>query len=319
MPLPSLPGWLPLILLSALFLGIYDFSKKHAVNGNRVMPCLFLGTLCGTLFLLALHLLRGDFQEMLLCSRELWLLTLGKSAIVAGSWIAGYFALHDLPISLAAPIRASSPLWVTLGGILLFGERPTPFQALGMAIVFLGYFLFSASGRREGFSLRSRGVWMIVAATLIGSASALYDKWLFGPKALSPDQVQFHFSLDLVAILGVAWLLQRHLPFLREQQPFQWRWSIPAIGILLILADFCFFHALHAPHTQVGILAILRRSSVAVSFACGAWYFRERDIPRKLLALLLVVGGVIILSRKANPPHPGASPPHASQERLPQP
>ncbi len=295
---PASLGWLPLILLSALFLGIYDFSKKHAVSGNRVMPCLFLGTLCGTLFLMVVRLCQGNFLEMLCCSRELWCLTFLKSAIVAGSWIAGYFALHDLPISLAAPIRASSPLWVTLGGILLFGDCPTPLQGLGMVVVFGGYFLFTASGRREGFSWKSRGVWMIVAATLIGAASALYDKWLFGPRNLSPDQVQFHFSLDLVAILGTVWLFQRYLPFLKEHQPFQWRWSIPAIGILLIAADFFFFHALHAPGTQVGLLAILRRSSVAVSFACGAWYFHERDIPRKLLALALVVLGVLILSQK---------------------
>ncbi len=293
--MPELP-WLTLILLSALFLGVYDFSKKHAVAKNRVMPVLVLATACGTLFLVGVHIATGTFWETFRCDWRLWWLTMLKSAIVGGSWVAGYFALHDLPISLASPIRASAPLWVTLGGAALYREIPTPLQLLGMAIIFLGYLIFSISGKAEGFSLKSRGVWMIVAATLIGAASALYDKLLFSPLGLPPDTVQLHFSLDLVLLLGAVWALEKKIPFLKEDQPFQWRWSIPAIGVLLIMADYCFFHALHAPDTQVGVLSLLRRCSVVVSFACGAWYFKEKDIPRKLLGLVLIIAGVFCLA-----------------------
>ncbi len=288
-------GWFPLILLSATSLGVYDFSKKHAVAGNRVMPVLFLATLCGTAFLLVTTAITGHFLEYLCCTPREWCLIMVKSIIVAGSWIAGYFALHDLPISIAAPVRASAPVWTTIGGFLLFHECPKALQFLGMLAVFAGYFLFSTIGKHEGFSFRSRGIRMIIAATLIGSASALYDRFIMYTLNLDPDVVQFHFSIDLVLLLGLTWLLQKHLPLLHEDAPFKWRWSIPAIGILLIAADFFFFHALHTPGTQVGILSVLRRSSVIVSFAFGAWYFHEKDIPKKILALALVLAGIIIL------------------------
>ena len=86
-------GWFPLILLSALSLGVYDFSKKHAVNSNRVMPVLFMATLCGTLFLMATHLASGDFLASARCTPAEWGLVMVKSLIVAASWIAGYYAL----------------------------------------------------------------------------------------------------------------------------------------------------------------------------------------------------------------------------------
>lgn len=288
-------GWFPLILLSAASLGVYDFSKKHAVTGNRVMPVLFWATLCGTAFMLTVSAATGHFSEYLLRPTSELLYILGKSVIVTASWIAGYYALHDLPISLAAPIRASAPLWTTLGGIVLFHEKPTSLQALGMLLVFAGYYLFSISGKHEGFSFRSRGIRMIIAATLFGASSALYDRYILYTVNLDPNVVQFHFSIDLVLLLGLTWLLQRHIPFLQEDAPFRWRWSIPAIGILLIVADFFFFHALHTPGTQVGLLSVLRRTSVVVSFACGAWFFHEKSIRGKLLALALLLAGVVII------------------------
>ncbi|MCQ2396430.1 MAG: DMT family transporter [Lentisphaeria bacterium] len=288
-------GWFPLILLSACALGFYDFSKKHAVAGNRVMPVLFLATLCGTLFMMATTACTGHFSEYLFCSWQEWGWIMGKSIIVTASWIAGYFALHDLPISLAAPIRASAPVWTTIGGFVFFHECPRPLQFLGMLVVFAGYYIFSTIGKREGFSFKSRGIRMIIAATLIGAASALYDRYILHVVNLEPNVVQFHFSIDLVALLGLAWIFQKRIPFMHEDAPFRWKWTIPAIGILLIAADFFFFHALHTEGTQVGILSVLRRTSVIVSFACGAWYFGEKDIPKKVCALTLVVIGIIIL------------------------
>ena len=41
--------WLVLAFLSAAFLGIYDSLKKKALNGNAVLPVLFLNTLFSSL------------------------------------------------------------------------------------------------------------------------------------------------------------------------------------------------------------------------------------------------------------------------------
>ncbi|MBO4619224.1 MAG: DMT family transporter [Victivallales bacterium] len=288
-------NWFLLILSSALSLGFYDFCKKHAVNANHVMTTLFWATVAGSVIIVGATVLTGNFTRLFFCPWREWWLILLKSAIVATSWVAGYFALHDLPISIAAPIRASSPVWVALGGICLFGERPSLPQFLGMAVVFIGYYLFNNIGHLEGFSWRSRGVKMVIAATLVGSASALYDRFLMHTLHLDANRVQLHFAIDLVLILGGVLLVQKTLPILREETKFQWRWSIPAIGLFLAIADWTFFHAVASADAQISILGILRRLSVVVSFALGAWLLHEKHVRAKFWALACILVGVCIL------------------------
>ncbi|OQA77030.1 MAG: EamA-like transporter family protein [Lentisphaerae bacterium ADurb.Bin242] len=287
------PAWLLPVIGSALALGLYDLCKKHAVRDNSVMPVLFYATLCGSLFYVVITLLAGTASAV--CSLQVWWLILLKSLLVAASWTCVYYAMRELPISIASPIRASAPLWTFLGSLALFSEFPTLLQGIGMLAIFTGYFLFSVFGKLEGISfLRSRGIRLIVLGTLLGAASALYDKYLMNVLKISPKTVQFWFSIDLVFILGAAFLV-RSL-FFGQKRRFEWRWSIVFTGILLILADYLYFYAVSLPDIHISILSLVRRCSCIVTFGVGVYYFRDAHIKRKAVALVLILSGVFLLA-----------------------
>ena len=287
------PAWLLPVIGSALALGFYDLCKKHAVRDNSVMPVLFYATLCGSLFYVVITLLAGTASAV--CSLQVWWLILLKSLLVAASWTCVYYAMRELPISIASPIRASAPLWTFLGSLVLFSEFPTLLQGIGMLAIFTGYFLFSVFGKLEGISfLRSRGIRLIVLGTLLGAASALYDKYLMNVLKISPKTVQFWFSIDLVFILGAAFLV-RSL-FFGQKRRFEWRWSIVFTGILLILADYLYFYAVSLPDIHISILSLVRRCSCIVTFGVGVYYFRDAHIKRKAVALVLILSGVFLLA-----------------------
>ena len=168
-------NWLFPILFSALTLGIYDLCKKSAVKNNAVMPVLFLATASGTLFFVLLTLLTGNIIQAVRCDMTTYILTLLKATIVSGSWVCVFYAMRELPITLASPLRATSPLWTAVGGILIYNEIPAPVQAVGMFIILIGYILFNFIGKSEGFNWKSKGIILIVAGTLLGAFSALYD------------------------------------------------------------------------------------------------------------------------------------------------
>ena len=150
----SLPVWLLPVLGSAFALGFYDLCKKHAVDKNSVMHVLFFATLCGSAFyLLATVLWTGSLADAQCSGRDFALIVL-KSLLVSSSWTCVYYAMRDLPISIAAPIRASSPLWTFIGGLLLFHEIPTLVHGIAMILIFTGYYLFSVFGKLEGISFR---------------------------------------------------------------------------------------------------------------------------------------------------------------------
>ncbi len=291
----SLPAWLPPILLSSVLLGFYDVGKKSAVKDNSVMPALFFATLTGTVFFLIITLCGGKFAAASVCTGREFILILLKSMLVGSSWICVYYAMRDLPISIAAPIRATSPLWTLLGGILLFSEKPTPWQWVAMIVIFVGYYLFSVLGKSEKIDfLHHRGIYLIMIGTLLGAGSALYDKYLLNVVRISPLTVQFYFSIDLVAVLGLSFAV-RSLCF-GHKHVFHWRWSIFITGILLILADYTYFYAVSLPDIQISIISLVRRCNVIVSFALGCYLFRDRNIWKKAWALVLILAGVAMLA-----------------------
>ncbi len=282
------------VLASALALGFYDICKKHALRDNSVMPVLFMSTVAGAVGFAAYLALAGKFADAAAATPQELGLTIVKVLLVGGSWVTSYYAIRELPITLASPIRSTAPLWTFLGGVLIFGERLTPLQILAAAVIFAGYAVFSACGKLEGFPLRSRGMVLIVTGTLLGAASALYDKYLMNTLHLPPHRVQFCFMTALAALLGVSWLIRRFC--FGNRHPFVWRWTIPAIGLLLVLADALYFHAVSMPGTQISLVSMLRRMSCVVSFGFGALIFGERNLERKLAALALFLLGVVLLS-----------------------
>lgn len=294
--LNGIPGYFPAILASAAGLGLYDLCKKHAVRDNSVMPTLFYATLTGTAFFFIASASTGHFLEAAQCDAQEFGLIFLKSLIVAGSWTCGYYALRELPISIAAPIRASAPLWVFLGAVMLYREIPTLLQAAGMISIFTGYLVFSLLGKLEGISFRRhRGIHLVAVATLLGAGASLYDKFLLNVQKIPHLTVQFWFSADLVGILGLAWFVRTRC-FSNKQYAFAWRWTIPATGILLILADYAYFYAVSLPDAPISILSLLRRTSCVITFVFGAWIFQDRNVRKKAIALLLILTGIVLLA-----------------------
>jgi bacterial/archaeal transporter family protein len=293
--------WVILGIISSVLLGIYDLFKKSALQNNQVMPVLFLASLTSALIFLPLILISSgagpDDAGALwyvppVSAREHFLIFL-KSVLVATSWVLSYFALRNLPITIVTPIRASSPLWTLVGALIIFGERLTPLQWLGITVTIISYYLFSLAGRREGISFqKNKWVLFIFLATIAGAGSGLYDKYLISN--FDRMSVQAWFSIYLIPVLliptVIIWYRNRE-----KNIPFFFRPAIPLIGIFLTLSDYSYFYALSFDDSLISILAVLRRSSVVISFTAGAFLFREINLTRKSLVLAGILIGVFFI------------------------
>jgi drug/metabolite transporter (DMT)-like permease len=296
-------SWLLLAALSALFLGLYDVSKKSAVDHNAVLPVLFTSSLAGVLLLLPVALL-GMFEPTLAARLGIELLPMGgvghgliaiKAGIVTLSWVLTFFGIKHLPISLASPIRASAPLFTVIGAILLLGESPSGLQLLGIVTILVAYLSFSMIGRKEGIVFeRNRWVWMLFAGTLVGAVSGLYDKHLLQSAGLAPMSVQFYFTLYNAIIQG-ALVMFFWWPTRAQTTPFQFRGSIVLVALLLLLADSVYFRALSMPGALISVVSAVRRSNVVISFSVGGLLFRERQRGPKAVALVFVLVGLLLL------------------------
>ena len=293
-------NWVIAILLSAFFLGLYDLCTKHAVRANAVTPVLFFSTLTGATVWLALLLVQavhpGLLPHSLVTDPLTWkqhLQLLLKSGIVAASWIGTYYALKHLPLSLGAPIRATSPLLTLFGAILILGERPTFLETIGILTTLGSFVGLSVAGAREGIHFhRNKWVWFLLMGTLFGAVSSLYDKYLFTTLNFSVPTVQCWFQIYLVAFFApftLGWKLR-----LWQRNEFHWRWTIPLIALALLVADYLYFSALRHPDALVAIVMSLRRASTLVAFAGGLLLFKEVNGWKKLPAVIGILVGVVL-------------------------
>jgi transporter family protein len=95
--------------------------------------------------------------------------------------------------------------------------------------------------------------------------------------------------LQTVLVAAVWW------PGRRRTTPLSWRWSIPTLGMLLVVADALYFSALAQDEALVSVVSVVRRSNVLVSFTLGSLLFREQLLRQKALALLGVLLGLSLL------------------------
>lgn len=295
--------WLSLAFLSATLLGFYDVFKKVSLDKNAVIPVLFLNTVfCSLIFLpviLASRFWPETMRETIFfvpqADLQTHLLIILKSFIVLSSWICAYFALKNLPITIASPIKASQPILTLVGAIWIFGERLNPYQWAGVALSLLGFWMLSISGKKEGIRFgRNKWIWCIVLATITGAVSGLYDKFLMQRLMLDRMTVQAWYTFYQVVMMGAMMLLIWY-PKRKSTAPFTWRWSIPLISIFLVCADFAYFFALSDQDALISVVSLIRRSGVIVSFTAGWLFFREKNIKAKAFDLLLVLIAMIFL------------------------
>lgn len=295
--------WVLLALASAVFLGLYDVFKKQSLNGNAVFPVLFLSVCCGAALWLpwvvvsAVWGIEAAPLGMLEVDPLGWvdhLRMMGKACIVGSSWVFSYFALKNLPVSVASGIRATGPVWTLAGAIVLFAERPNGQQWLGIAVTLVSFVALSLAGRREGLVFhRNRWVLYMILGTLAGAGSGLYDKHLLGTLGYRASTVQAWFTLYMVVVIApFAWgWLRRWWP----RGEFEWRWTIPAIGVALLVADYAYFTALRDEAALVSIVSCLRRGSVLITFVAGYFVFRERNYWAKTPAVLGLLAGIALI------------------------
>ena len=293
--------WALLGIIAAVLLGIYDIFKKTSLNNNAVIPVLFISILSSSViylpFIIGSRLNPVFFQHInfyvpnLSLSEHIRIIL--KSLLVLSSWILAFFAIKNLPLTIVTPIRATAPLWTLLGALLIFSEKLNGLQWLGLLITLTFFYLFSTTGKLEGIHFRkNKWVFLIIGATLLGSASGLYDKYII--RAIDRFAVQtwtgIYQLLIMSFIVGLIWYPNR-----KNTTPFQWRLSIPFIGIFLIFTDFFYFYALSYPESLISVLSGIRRSGVIIPFLYAALFFKEQNVKKKGVYLAGIITGVLFM------------------------
>jgi drug/metabolite transporter (DMT)-like permease len=135
------------------------------------------------------------------------------------SMLAGFWALVHLPLAQAVAISYATPLFITIGAVLVLGEVVRIRRWTAVMVGFIGVLIVVQPGTAD-FSL---GTLVAVLAAVLSAAVAISIKFLSRTEA--PDTIVLYTTL--------IWVPLSLLPAL----PF-WIWPSPIVWLWVALAGF---------------------------------------------------------------------------------
>jgi len=188
--------------------------------------------------------------------------------------------------------RGSAPLVSFIAAILFLHEQLKLGSAIGLLLIIAGVFVITGlSFKKENNSKIMTG---ITYGVLTGLFIALYtfnDTVAVKKYAVSPLILTLATSF-FSAVLLLPFVLHQKDQLKREIKVH--KWAIVTIALLSPAAYILVLEALK--YAPLSVVAPARETSILFGVFMGSRVFNEKDGKRRLIASVLILGGIIVLS-----------------------
>jgi drug/metabolite transporter (DMT)-like permease len=287
------PSDLVLVLVSALLHAVWSVSIKQSGD-----PLCFnlLQTWIGS----ALLAVAAPWIPWRAIPMEVWALLLlaGPTHALYLYWMSRAYEHGDL--SLVYPIARSTPAFLPLVAVPLFGEVLDPIGAIGIAVVVAGMWLVHLGPGFERQSLTGSATRYALLTLLATVAYSLIDKASMARLAGTawsgpvPRAIAYSLLLQVAHAIAFAPLFFRARSVAELRAAARSQLATATAAALLSFVGYALI--LRAYETSLASYVVaVRQASVLFAVALGALWLRERPgRPRVLGALATVVGVALI-------------------------
>lgn len=277
-----------LVFVAAIVHAAWNFLAKRAGGGATFV---FLINAFATLIYTPPTIAVIIFQHLQISAMTL-VFIVGSAAIHLIYFLVlqrGY-CVGDLSVVYPLP-RGTGPMLSTTAAIVFLGERPTPLALVGILLIVVGVFVLTG----DPLKLWSSGSRQAVAYGLLtGAFIALYtlwDKYAVSQVLISP--VLLNYGCNLCETVLLIPFACRH----RHQVRLEWQIHRQEVLGTAVLSPLAYILVLIAMvFTPVSYVAPIRELSILVGAVMGTRLLAEEDAPRRLVAALVIVLGILTLA-----------------------
>jgi drug/metabolite transporter (DMT)-like permease len=225
---------------------------------------------------------------------EFWLALAGSIVLNTVANIVYVRAIQISPLALTIPYLGFSPVFLLVGGALLFGERPTWISALGVLVVVVGAVLLNPGTGGHGFHpinaiRRERGSALMLLVALLWSLATLLDRvgLRHSGVTLYATLVNAGVGLPLVAF---ATLRRPH-----DMAATRNAWVL-VTATIAVLSLAMATQMLSWKYLFVAYQDVMKRAGGIVFSPFIGWlFFSEKGLRKRLPAVLLMSAGVTVV------------------------
>ncbi len=204
-------------------------------------------------------------------------------------------AVRLAPLSLAVPVLSLTPVFSTLGGFLLLGEKTSARQALGIVIIVASTFFLGRASSRAHPSVEERsrvvkGLALMAVVAFLFAVTPVFDKICL--ESLPSSQHAFIQSIASAAVLASV-LKVRRQPLDLKGALSNGVWLATAVGFAALALFTQLWSIREVP---VGHFDALKRSfGLIAALGLGLMVFKEPLTKAKIIAVVAIGIGIFIL------------------------
>lgn len=273
-------GVLAVVLTAALMHATWNAVVKGAGDRLLTMGLVCLGHLIPALVALPFVAVPGAAA---------WPYLIASTVIHWGYYYLLTVAYRLGDLSLVYPIaRGAAPVLIALGAQVFAGERlPTPAWG-GIALISGGIFLLTLQARAGAVGLGAVAAALMVAATV--TAYSLIDGIGVRIPAAALDYIVWLFVLEGFFAVAVFWVRRDGLGRVPGRV-----WAMGILGGMISAGAYAL--ALWAKTVApIGMVSALRETSVIFAALIGVIWFGERPLGLRIVAAVVVAGGVLLVT-----------------------
>ncbi|MBR9690494.1 EamA family transporter [Candidatus Woesearchaeota archaeon] len=288
-------NWLIFTIMSAILMGFAGIMQKFLLKKEHSLSLIFLMYFFGFLFLIPLNIINPpNLFEMPM------FLILMRSLVVTTGLLFFTKALHHSDISIMAPIRNLSPIFLILISFVFLGERLSLKEYIGVGILIFGaYYLTIEHG--QGFKEQVKRIFsskyflFAFFAIFIISFAPPIEKIIFTKYSLEIYNylfVSYFFSLVFLFIMYVS-----HKFPINELVKSARTGAFPLslFAIVDLTSIYFIISAIAIPASKVSLIIPIRRFSTTIELVVGGKLFKETKLMHRSFACIIMILGVFLI------------------------
>ena len=286
---------LALALTTAVLWGVLPIALKITLQGMDAYTITWYRFALSALVVGLMLAATGQLPPLRSLRRDSWLLLLVALIGLIGNYLLYALALKHTTPAVTQTVIQVAPMFLLLGGLVVFRERFSTAQWFGFAVLLIGLALYFNRRLPELLDLSGDlglGVALLILGALVWAAYGLAQKQLL--KQLSSQQVLWILYLASVIVLLPA----THLTTIRALSPGE-LFMLLFCGVNTIVAYGAFAEAMQ--HWEVSrVSAVL---AIAPLVTLSAMWLTTRIVPGLLepehLNALGLAGALLVVSGSA--------------------
>jgi len=287
-------GWFFLTLIAALFTTAENIIGKKTLRRARTLEFSAIFAI-GVVLISSPLLFKADFSQITISVLVLILLA---SLPATFSALLVFKSLKHNEMSEVAPIFALLPLVVTVFAFIFLGEVISFMQIAGMILMVGGIAFLEIENFQSysGIFRKGRGKYLlyVVLSLIFGGITAIFDRIILYRFQINPLAyliiIQFFVAFIYVAVFFHK---SSAIKSLMENIKIYWK-VIIVISLIVFMQRYLYANAIKIA-VSMGIVVAVYKLSALSSIIAGGKFFAEKNIFHKLIAGLVVLGGIFLL------------------------